>query len=466
MADTLLTGESKAGDWRSYERVILPPVKDLHKIDVYEQNGGYSALKAVVRDGKFDPKGLTDEVKASGLRGRGGAGFSTGLKWSFMPPVDPEKPRYLACNGDESEPGTFKDRQIFEYNPHLMIEGIALACYAMTIKTCYLYIRGEYWEYVDHVQKAVNDAYAKGYLGKNILGTDFSTDLVVQAGAGAYICGEETSLLNSVEGKRAYPRIKPPFPAQKGLWNMPTTINNVETLADVPLIVNRGASWFAGIGSEKHPGPVLYGISGHVNRPGVYEYPTGMKITDLLEVAGGARGGKKIKAVIPGGSSTPPLRWETAVDCTMDAETLREAGSSMGTAGLAFLDETVDMVSWTRRIAHFYHHESCGQCTPCRDGTGWMEKLLARIDSGEGYTRDLDLLLDLCDQMEGRTVCALADAAAWPVRWGIKRFRDEFEAKCKATSFQGADLATAGDGASGTPALVDGDKTLTPGGTP
>ena len=444
-APTLITGETKAGDWRSYERVILPPVKDLHKMEVYEENGGYDALKAVVRDGKFDPKGLTDAVKASGLRGRGGAGFGTGLKWSFMPPVDPEKPRYLCCNGDESEPGTFKDRQIFEYNPHLMIEGIILACYAMTIKTCYLYIRGEYIDYVNHVQKAVDEAYAKGYVGKNILGTDFSTEIVVHVGAGAYICGEETSLMESLEGERAYPRNKPPFPAQSGCWGMPTTINNVETLACVPLIVNRGAGWFAAIGPERHPGPVLYGISGHVKKPGVYEFPAGMLIRDLIEVAGGVRGGKDIKAIVPGGSSTPPLTWEMARDATMDADTLREAGSSMGTAGLCVLDEDTDMVAFTRRIAHFYHHESCGQCTPCRDGTGWLEKLLSRIEAGEGYTRDLDLLLEICDQMEGRTVCALADAAAWPVRWGVRRFRDEFAARCKAESFASSEM---GDGSS------------------
>ncbi|HLT45784.1 MAG TPA: NADH-quinone oxidoreductase subunit NuoF [Rubricoccaceae bacterium] len=464
-APSLITGQTKAGDWRAYERVLLPPVRDLHNLKVYEDHGGYEALKAVVKNGKFDPKGLTDEVKASGLRGRGGAGFATGLKWSFMPPVDPEKPRYLCCNGDESEPGTFKDRQLFEYNPHLLIEGIALACYAMTIKTCYLYIRGEYVDYVRHVQRAVDEAYEAGYLGKNILGTDFSTDLVVHLGAGAYICGEETSLMESLEGKRAYPRIKPPFPAMAGLWAMPTTINNVETLACVPLIVNRGAQWFAGLGPEKHPGPMLYGISGHVVRPGVYEYPAGMLISDLIyEVAGGVRGGKKIKAIVPGGSSTPPLRWDQCEGVTMDAETLREAGSSIGTAGLCVLDEDTDMVSWTRRIAHFYWHESCGQCTPCRDGTGWLYKLLTRIDEGEGYTRDLDLLQEICDQMEGRTVCALADAAAWPVRWGIRRFRDEFEAKCKAATFAGADLG--GDGSAALPAGLHPPTTTTPTGTP
>ncbi|MFN3596896.1 MAG: NADH-quinone oxidoreductase subunit NuoF [Rubricoccaceae bacterium] len=447
MADTpsLITGQTKAGDWRNYQRALLPPVRDLHQIDVYEANGGYKALRDVVVDGKFDPAGLTNEVKASGLRGRGGAGFSTGLKWSFMPPVDPEKPRYLCCNGDESEPGTFKDRQIFEYNPHLMIEGIALASYAMTIKTCYLYIRGEYKSYIDHVQRAVDEAYARGYVGRNVLGTDFSYDIVVHSGAGAYICGEESSLMESVEGKRAYPRVKPPFPAQKGLWGMPTTINNVETLACVPLIVSRGAAWFAGTGAEKHPGPVLYGVSGHVNRPGVYEYPTGMLISDLIEhVCKGMRGGKKLKAVVPGGSSVPVLTAEMCEGVTMDAETLREAGSMMGTAGMLVLDEDTDMVSFLRRVTHFYHHESCGQCTPCRDGTGWLEKLVTRIDEGEGNLRDLDLLLEICDQMEGRTVCALSDAAAWPVRWTIRRFRAEFEAKCRPATFAGADL---GDGA-------------------
>ncbi|CAN5506843.1 NADH-quinone oxidoreductase subunit NuoF [soil metagenome] len=449
------TGQSKAGDWRNYKRTLLPPVRDLHKIDVYEANGGYDALKAVVRDGKFDPTGLTNEVKASGLRGRGGAGFGTGLKWSFMPPVDPEKPRYLCCNGDESEPGTFKDRQIFEYNPHLMIEGIVLACYAMTIKTCYLYIRGEYEDYIRIVERAVQEAYDKGYVGKDILGTGFSTDIIVHKGAGAYICGEESSLMESLEGKRAYPRIKPPFPAQKGLWGMPTTINNVETLACVPLIVNQGAAWFASLGPQPHPGPVLYGVSGHVKRPGVYEYPTGMLITDIIdEVCGGMRGGKKLKALVPGGSSTPPLTAEMVQGVTMDAESLREAGSMMGTAGMLVMDEDTDMVSFLRRITHFYHHESCGQCTPCRDGTGWLEKIVTRIDEGNGNLRDLDLLLEICDQMEGRTICALSDAAAWPVRWTVRRFRSEFEAKCRPSVFEGADLP-AGDGAThdATPAL-------------
>lgn len=432
MATTNGTGVSKAGDWRNYQRVLLPPVKDLHRLEVYEQHGGYEAWRQVLAGKHGDQKAIADTVKASGLRGRGGAGFVTGLKWSFMPPVKEGVPRYLCCNGDESEPGTFKDRQIMEYNPHLLFEGILIACYAMTIDTCYLYVRGEYADWIRHMERELEKAYAKGYVGKNILGSGFSTEIVIHKGAGAYICGEETSLMESIEGKRAYPRIKPPFPAQAGLWARPTTINNVETLACVPLILRNGAEWFAKIGAEKHPGPVLYGISGHVNRPGVYEYPTGMLITDLLyEVAGGMRGGKKLKALVPGGSSVPVLRADMIEGVTMDAESLREAGSMMGTAGMLFLDEDTDMVSFLRRITHFYHHESCGQCTPCREGTGWLENLVTRIDEGEGNLRDLDLLLQLCDQMEGRTVCALADAAAWPVRNTIKRFRDEFEAKCR-----------------------------------
>ncbi len=432
MATTNGSGTSKAGDWRNYERVLLPPVKDLHRLDVYEQHGGYEVLRDVVAGKHGDQKAVTDTVKASGLRGRGGAGFVTGLKWSFMPPVKEGVLRYLCCNGDESEPGTFKDRQLMEYNPHLLFEGILVACYAMSIHTCYLYVRGEYADWITHMERELEKAYAKGYVGQNIMGSGFSAEIVIHKGAGAYICGEETSLMESVEGKRAYPRIKPPFPAQAGLWARPTTINNVETLACVPLILRNGAEWFARIGAEKHPGPVLYGISGHVNRPGVYEYPTGMLITDLLDVvAGGMRGGKKLKALVPGGSSVPVLRADMIDGVTMDAESLRDAGSMMGTAGMLFLDEDTDMVSFLRRVTHFYHHESCGQCTPCREGTGWLENLVTRIDEGEGNLRDLDLLLQLCDQMEGRTVCALADAAAWPVRNTIKRFRDEFEAKCR-----------------------------------
>lgn len=431
--------ESKAGDWRNYKRVLLPPIKDLHKLDVYRANGGYEALRSVLTDEKWEPKAVTDEVKASGLKGRGGASFPTGLKWSFMPPVKPDVPRYLCCNGDESEPGTFKDRQLLEYNPHLVLEGILIANYAMSITTCYLYVRGEYADWIVLLEKALEDAYKAGFVGKGIMGSGFSTEIVIHKGAGAYICGEETSLMESLEGKRAYPRIKPPFPAQRGVWNHPTTINNVETLACVPLIITKGAEWYASTGAKSHPGPVLYGLAGHINRPGVYEFPSGMLITDLInEVGGGMRGGKKLKALVPGGSSVPVLRADMIQGVTMDGDSLRGAGSMLGTAGMLVLDEDTDMVKFLRRITHFYYHESCGQCTPCREGTGWLEDLVTRIDEGNGNTRDLDLLLDLCDQMEGRTVCALADAAAWPVRWTVKRFREEFEAKCRDSVFAAA----------------------------
>ena len=449
-------------DWKSYQKVLLPDIPDYHKIDVYTQHGGYAQLKRVVKEESWEPKKLIDLVKAANIRGRGGAGFNAGLKWSFMPPKQEGVPRYLACNGDESEPGTFKDRRLFEFNPHLFIEGAILACYAMQMDAAYVYIRGEYADWIDILQTAVDEAYARGYAGKNLFGTQFSCDVFVHKGAGAYICGEETSLMESLEGKRAYPRSKPPFPAQYGLWGKPTTINNIETLANVPLVLKNGAQWFSSLGAPDHPGPVLYGISGHVNKPGVYEYPTGMLLTDLIyDVAGGIRGGKKIKAVVPGGVSVPVLRADGStpgwvptdqykdmmggrinVDAhgkpfsiegvTMNADSLGKAGSAMGTAGILVLDETVDMVRYAYRAAAFYDHESCGQCTPCREGTGWLKSLLAKFVHREAGTRDLDLLLDLCYNMEGRTICALADAAAWPVRGAILRFQDEFEARVQA----------------------------------
>ncbi|MGM0589336.1 MAG: NADH-quinone oxidoreductase subunit NuoF [Bacteroidota bacterium] len=420
-----------AQDWKSYEPVLIPNIPNLHKIDVYEENGGYEALKKVVQGDDWTPDKVVNEVKEANIRGRGGAGFNAGLKWSFMPEPD-GGPRYLACNGDESEPGTFKDRKIFEYNPHTFIEGALIAAYAMSVTSIYVYIRGEYKSWIDMMEKAIGDAYDKGYIGENLFGTDYSVDFYVHSGAGAYICGEETAMLESLEGKRGYPRTKPPFPAQKGLWGRPTTINNIETLANVPHVINNGASWFSGIGAENHPGPVLYGISGHVNRPGVYELPTGVPVMDLInDVAGGIRNGKKLKALIPGGSSTPVLRADQLDGVSMDADSLREAGSMMGTAGMVVMDENTDMVEVLWRISHFYHHESCGQCTPCREGTGWLEKILLKIKNGEGEIKDLDLLLDLTTQMEGRTICALADAAAWPVRHTITRFRDEFEQRCK-----------------------------------
>lgn len=420
-------------DWRNFKPILIPGIPNLHRIEVYEKNGGYEQLRKTLKS--LTPEEVVNEVKAANIRGRGGAGFNCGLKWSFMPKPD-GGPRYIAANGDESEPGTFKDRKIFEYNPHLFIEGAIIAGFAMHITAVYVYIRGEYKSWIDMMQKAIDDAYAKGYLGKNILGSGFDLDMYVHSGAGAYICGEESSLMESLEGKRGYPRVKPPFPAQKGLWGRPTTINNIETLANVPLVIKNGAEWYKSIGAPTHPGPVLYGISGHINRPGVYEYPTGMPIMDLInDVCGGMRGGKKVKAVIPGGSSTPPLRGDQLDGVCMDADSLRTAGSMMGTAGMIVMDEDTDMVDVLWRISHFYHHESCGQCTPCRDGTGFLEKTLIKIRDGEGEMRDLDLLLDLCTQMEGRTICALADAAAWPVRYTVTRFREDFEKRVKNTVF-------------------------------
>lgn len=424
-----------AQDWRNYKKVILPDIPNYNKVEVYVKNGGYETLREVLTSGKWDRKQVIETVKSANIRGRGGAGFNAGLKWSFMPPKKEGVPRYLACNGDESEPGTCKDRRIFEYNPHLFIEGVLIACYAMEMDAAYVYIRGEYADWIDMMQAAVDEAYSKGFIGKNILGSGHNIDIYVHKGAGAYICGEETSLMESLEGKRAYPRSKPPFPAQFGLWGKPTTINNIETLACVPLVIKNGPDWFKNIGASDHPGPILYGISGHVNKPGVYEYPTGMKLTDLIyEVAGGIRNGKKLKAVVPGGSSVPILRADQIEGITMNAASLATVGTYLGTAGMCILDEDTDIVKFLYRITRFYDHESCGQCTPCREGTGWLRKLVGRFVEGEASAKDFDLLLDLCDNMEGRTICALADAAAWPVRNTILRFRNEFEKRVKPSA--------------------------------
>jgi NADH-quinone oxidoreductase subunit F len=406
------------------EPLLLPPIPDYHRIDVYEAHGGYAMLRKAIG---MAPGDIVNEVKASNLRGRGGACFPTGLKWSFMP-RDSAKPKYLCINGDESEPGTFKDRQIFEFNPHQLIEGAMIACYAMGITAAYLYVRGEYKHWIDIVQKAVDEAYAHGYIGKNILGSGHSTDLTIHRGAGAYICGEESSLMNSIEGERGYPRVKPPFPAQKGLWGCPTTINNVETIANVPVILRIGAEAYTKIGSPKHPGPILVGVSGHVNKPGVYELPTGVPLLDIINTyAGGVPGNKRIKAIIPGGSSTMVLRGESLEGVCMDAESLKAAGSSVGTAGVIVMDEDTDLVKVLWRITRFYHHESCGQCTPCREGTGWMEKILKRFVDNNATTADMTLLRDVANNIEGNTVCALGDAAAWPVQSMLRTFPEAFE---------------------------------------
>jgi len=406
------------------EKVLLPEIKDCHKIDVYLAHGGYDALKKALA---MEPAGVTDEVKKSNLRGRGGACFPTGLKWTFMP-KDSAKPKYLCVNGDESEPGTFKDRQIFEFNPHLLIEGTLIAAYAMGAQMSYIYIRGEYGKWIRLLQKAIDDAYAKGFIGENILESGFTAHITIHKGAGAYICGEESSLMNSIEGERGYPRVKPPFPPQYGLWGCPTTINNVETISCVPLIIKNGAQWFAGIGAAKHPGPILVGVSGHVNKPGVYEMPTGVPLLEIINThCGGVPGGKKIKAVIPGGSSTPILRGNELEGVCMDADSLKAAGSAVGTAGLMVMDEDTDLIKVITRLSKFYYHESCGQCTPCREGTGWLFKILKRFEKGEGRMEDIDLLMDVANNIEGNTICALGDAAAWPVQSMIRRFRDEFE---------------------------------------
>jgi NADH-quinone oxidoreductase subunit F len=412
------------------EKLILPDIPGLHTLDVYESQGGYKAFRKTLG---MKPEEVTDEVKKSGLRGRGGACFPTGLKWTFMP-KQTTKPKYICVNGDESEPGTFKDRQIFEFNPHLLIEGTLIGAYAMGVTTSFIYVRGEYGKWIRLLEKAIGDAYAKGYIGTSILGSTFSTNIVVHKGAGAYICGEESSLMNSIEGMRGYPRVKPPFPAQFGLWGCPTTINNVETMCNVPLIIDHGWEWYSKIGAPKHPGPILVGVSGHVNKPGVYELPTGVPLLEIIyKHAGGVPGDKKIKAVIPGGSSTMIMRGDELEGACMDAESLKAAGSSVGTAGLIVMDEETDLMKVIARISMFYYHESCGQCTPCREGTGWLWKILKRFEKGEGRVGDIDLLMDIANNIEGNTICALGDAAAWPVQSMIRRFRDEFEKRVKAS---------------------------------
>ncbi|MEE9225882.1 MAG: NADH-quinone oxidoreductase subunit NuoF [Bacteroidota bacterium] len=412
--------------------LILPNIPHLHRLPTYEEyGGGYQALRKALG---MKPEDVVEEVKKSGLRGRGGACFPTGLKWSFMP-KQAEKTKYLCANGDESEPGTFKDRQIFEFNPHLFIEGSLIAAYAMGVKTTYVYLRGEYHRWSKLLQRAIDEAYEKGYIGENILGSGFSTEMYIHRGAGAYICGEESALMNSLEGERGYPRVRPPFPAQFGLWGCPTTINNIETLANVPIIINRGADWYSKIGALKHTGTLLFGLSGHVQKPGVYELPTGVLLTDLIdEYGGGVPGEKKIKAIIPGGSSTKVLRGDEIDGLKMDAESLKAVGTSIGTGGVVVMDEDTDIAKVIWRITKFYHHESCGQCTPCREGTGWMEKILERIWRGEGRAEDLDLLLDVANNIEGNTICALGDAAAWPVQSFLKKFHSEFEARVKRSA--------------------------------
>lgn len=413
----------------SHETYLLDrcELKDSHTLDVYKANGGYSALEKALKS--MSPADVIEEVKASGLRGRGGAGFPTGLKWSFMP--DPEKdtrPRYVAINADESEPGTCKDRVLMREDPHGVVEGALIAAYAMRCQAVYIYVRGEYRLPYDRVQSAIDEARAAGLVGQGILGTDFSCEVHMHKGAGAYICGEETGLMESLEGKRGHPRPKPPFPAGFGLWGMPTTVNNVETVFNAPFILNKGADWFRSMGTEKSPGNFLCGISGHVERPGVYELPLGMPARQVLdEVAGGVWKGKACKAWVPGGSSTGFLRPE-ALDTPMDHDSLKAAGSMFGTGAMIILDQDASVVRSARVLMDFYEHESCGQCSQCREGTQWLSQIFLRIEVGEGRAEDIKLLEDLANGMApGKTICALSDAAAIPTHSVVRNFKDELE---------------------------------------
>ncbi len=394
-------------------------------IDTYQSEGGYEALKRILTD-KIPQEDVIEWVKQSGLRGRGGAGFPTGLKWSFINRTAPG-PKYVVCNSDEGEPGTFKDRDILRYNPHALIEGMIIAGYAIGAAVGYNYIRGEFWEPYERFEAALAEARSAGFLGENILGSGFDFQLHTHLGAGAYICGEETALLESLEGKKGQPRFKPPFPAQFGLYGRPTIINNTETLASIPDIVRQGAEWFRGIGTQKSGGPKLFAVSGNVNRPGVYEVPLGTPFPELLEMAGGMRDGRPLKAVIPGGSSAPVLPADVMMDCTMDYESIAAAGSMLGSGAVILMDDTNCMVKVLDRISYFYYEESCGQCTPCREGTGWMHRVVHRIEHGEGRSEDMDLLDDVAHKIMGRTICALGDAAALPVASFVKHFRDEFQ---------------------------------------
>ena len=395
------------------------------RLETYQAEGGYEALKKILSD-KTPQDDIIDMVKQSGLRGRGGAGFPTGLKWSFINRTAPGD-KYVVVNSDEGEPGTFKDRDILRYNPHALIEGIIICGYAIGGAAGYNYIRGEFWEPYERFEEALAEAREAGLLGENILGSGFDFDIHTHLGAGAYICGEETALLESLEGKKGQPRFKPPFPAMFGLYGRPTVINNTETLASVPDIIRQGAEWFRDIGVANSGGPKLFSVSGNVARPGNYEVPMGTPFAELLELAGGMRDGRPCKAVIPGGSSAPVLPGDVMMDLTMDYDSISQAGSMLGSGAVIVMDDTNCMVKVLDRISYFYYEESCGQCTPCREGTGWMHRVVHRIETGKGRQEDLDLLDDVAKKIMGRTICALGDAAAMPVAGFIKHFRDEFQ---------------------------------------
>ena len=409
-------------------------------IKEYEARGGYQALRKLL--GKDGGEGLTQDqviatMKESGLRGRGGAGFPTGLKWSFMPRQFPGQ-KHLVCNSDEGEPGTCKDRDILMFNPHIVIEGMAIAAYAMGISVGYNYIHGEIFQAYERFEAALEEARAAGYLGDNIMGSNYSFQLHAHHGFGAYICGEETALLESLEGKKGQPRFKPPFPASFGLYGKPTTINNTETFAAVPWIIRNGGQAYLECGKPNNGGTKIYSVSGDVNLPGNYEVPMGTPFSKLLELAGGVRTGRKLKAVIPGGSSSPVLPADIMMECTMDYDSISKAGSMLGSGAVIVMDDSRDMVESLLRLSYFYQHESCGQCTPCREGTGWLWRMVDRIQHGQGRKDDLDLLDSVAGNVMGRTICALGDAAAMPVRAMLKHFRHEFEAKINAAVKQTA----------------------------
>jgi len=394
-------------------------------LENYLSVGGYEQLKKILKE-KIPPEQIIEELKTSSLRGRGGAGFPTGLKWSFMPRTAPGQ-KYIVCNSDEGEPGTCKDRDILRYNPHQLVEGMIIAGYCIGASAGYNYIRGEFWEPYERFEGALEEAYKAGLLGENLLGSDFSFDLYAHLGAGAYICGEETALLESIEGKKGQPRFKPPFPAGFGLYGKPTTINNTETLASVPVILEKGGKWFLEQGRPNNGGTKLFCVSGHVNNPGNFEIPLGTPFSELLKMAGGVRNGHKLKAVIPGGSSVPVLPAEIIMETDMDYDSLSKAGSMLGAGSVIVMDETTCMVGALARLSHFYYEESCGQCTPCREGTGWLAKVMHRIEHGQGVQEDLDLLNDVAHRIGGRTICALGDAAAMPVMSFLKHYRHEFQ---------------------------------------
>ena len=391
----------------------------------YESVGGYKVLRKILQE-KTPPEDIVNEIKESSLRGRGGAGFPTGLKWSFISRNTPGQ-KYVICNSDESEPGTCKDRDILRFNPHQVLEGIAIACYTLGATVAYNFLRGEFWETFHRCEQALKEMQDVGLLGKNVLGSGMDIDIHNHISAGAYICGEETALMNSLEGKRGWPRFKPPFPANFGLYGRPTNINNTETYASVPVILEKGAKWFASLGSPKNGGTKIFSVSGHVEKPGNYEVPLGIPFADLLALAGGVRKGATLKAVIPGGSSMPILPAEIIIKTKMDFDDLMKAGSMLGSGGVMVMDESTCIVRVLERISKFYMHESCGQCTPCREGTGWLYRLVHKIESGEATMQELERLGKAAKGIEGRTICAFGEAAAWPVAGALKYFYEEFE---------------------------------------